>query len=296
MPLTLIESVDRRDALPLLDFEREYLAPKRPVVIRGAIDRWRALETWTPEFFAERYRGRSVKCRNDPSAWTMDGYIAALASSTPQSPLAYLRNLNIQTDYPELVCDIEPRLAYAAQDWLSSRLMPKDWLRPNHLNQLFISGRGARITLHYDDWMTHNTVSNVYGEKRFVLFEAGEAERLYRRGDAASGGDYILSNVDPWKPDYERYPLFHEAVAQTVVIGKGETLFVPAGWWHSTFTETTCISVSSSFADGSNWNALIDEIGRLRSGENRVKTAAVQGYLAAVGLALSGLKRAGVAI
>ena len=56
--------------------------------------------------------------------------------------------------------------------------MPRDRLRPNHLNQLFISGRGARITLHYDDWMTHNMVSNIFGERPFMLFDPTQPEHL----------------------------------------------------------------------------------------------------------------------
>jgi hypothetical protein len=291
-----LKSVDRREGLSFRDFEQDYLLPRRAVVLLGAADAWPAMTRWTPEFFAERYRGRKVSCRYDEGAWTMDGYVAALASSTPERPLPYLRNLNIQTDYPELVPDIEPKIAFAAPDWLSSRLMPRDWLRPNHLNQLFISGRGARITLHYDDWMTHNMVTNISGEKRFVLYDPGQGGYLYRRGGRESGEDYILSAVDPWRPDLERFPLFAKAAPVDVVIGPGETLFVPAGWWHSSFTESTCISVSSSFANWSNWNSLIAEIGRLRMKENPAKRAAVQAFLAGVGGALSLLRGAGVTL
>ena len=286
--------VERKENLSFSEFERNYLLPNRPVVVAGAVDAWPALERWTPDFFARNYQGRKVSCRNDPTDWTIDSYVAALPSSTPERPLGYLRNLNIQTDYPDLVPDIEPKLRLAAPDWLSSRLMPRDWLRPNHLNQLFISGRGARITLHYDDWKTHNTVSNVYGEKRFVLFDPTQSEFLYRRGDERSGGDYILSAVDPWRPDFKAHPLFDRAKPLSVVIGKGDTLFVPAGWWHSSFTKSTCISVSSSFANWSNWRALVVEIGRLRSNENTIKRAAVQAYLSAAGAILGALHGLGI--
>lgn len=287
-------AVERRSGLAYGEFERDYLRPRRPVVIEGALEGWRALARWTPEFFANAYRGRKVACRNDTAERTMDSYIAALPGSTPESPLPYLRNLNIQTDFPELVPDISPSLVFAHPDWLSSRLMPKDWLRPNHLNQLFISGRGARIPLHYDDWMTHNMVSNVYGDKRFLLFDPSQAEHLYRCGDETSGEAYILSAVDPWRPDLGKFPRLSEAKAHEVVIGRGDTLFVPAGWWHSSFTETTCISVSSSFDNGSNWSLLVAEISRLRANEPAPKRLALRGFLGAVGATLGLLRRVGV--
>jgi hypothetical protein len=33
-----------------LEFYREYVAPNKPCVIRGAIDHWAALSRWTPEY------------------------------------------------------------------------------------------------------------------------------------------------------------------------------------------------------------------------------------------------------
>ena len=284
-------SVVVREGLTFAEFDHEYLRASRPVIIRGAIDRWPAYANWTPEMFARRYAGRPVQCRSDSGPWTMDSYIEKLETSSPDTPLPYLRNVNIQTDFPELVPDIEPRVIYSGPDWLSSRLMPDNWPRAKNLNQLFISGRGARISLHYDDWMTHNMISNICGDKRFVFFKADQSDKLYRRGSKMEPNDYLLSAVDPWKPDLERFPKFKEAERIETVLRNGETLFIPAGWWHSSFTESTCISVSSSFANWSNWGAFVTEIGRLRQGSNPVKSTAMLAYLQAVGTSLGALRR-----
>ena len=281
MATLLTDAVDRRSKLSFAEFNEEYLKKRRPVVITDAVEAWPALQTWTPEFFKNKYFGRMVKCRGQADPISMQDYIDALSRSSAEKPLPYLRNLNIQPDFPELVKDIRPRIIYSSPDWLSSALMPKNWPRPKNLNQLFISGVGARIRLHYDDWMTHNIVTNVYGDKRFIFFDQEQSEFLYRSG--TRGGDYILSDLDPWAPDLERFPKYNDAVGHDVTIRRGETLFVPCGWWHSTYTTATCISVSSSFANWSNWPLLIQEIGRLREGANGLKTAAVVQYLQLVG-------------
>ena len=33
-------------------------------------------------------------------------------------------------------------------------------------------------------------------------------------------------------PDDEKYPLFKKAIPQKFIIEKGDTLFIPPGWWH----------------------------------------------------------------
>ena len=41
-----------------------------------------------------------------------------------------------------------------------------------------------------------------------------------------------MSPVDILNPDYERFPLFGEAVPLRCRIERGEFLFLPSGWWH----------------------------------------------------------------
>ena len=47
--------VDRVDRLDPREFRQRYLEPRRPVVLRHALERWSAPARFTPEFFLERY-------------------------------------------------------------------------------------------------------------------------------------------------------------------------------------------------------------------------------------------------
>ena len=42
----------------------------------------------------------------------------------------------------------------------------------------------------------------------------------------------VFSPVDILNPDYEKFPLFGEAVPLRCRIERGEFLFLPSGWWH----------------------------------------------------------------
>ena len=37
---------------------------------------------------------------------------------------------------------------------------------------------------------------------------------------------------DPYNPDYERFPLFKGVPTHKIVVKAGESLFLPAGWFH----------------------------------------------------------------
>lgn len=287
-------NVERCGAIGDAEFRERFVRPRRPVVLTDAIDAWPARERWSLAFFRRKYGQRLVTCRDQSTPVGLADYLDSLAESSFERPAPYLRNLNIQPDWPELVPDISPPVSYSQPDWLSSRLMPKDWPRPRHLNQLFISGKGTKISLHYDDWMTHNFVSNLVGEKEFMLFEPEQGQFLYPRQE-----EYLVSGIpDPYDVDFDAFPRFVQASPTLVRIGPGESLFVPCGWWHTTRTLSTCISVSSSFANRDNWDSLVREVGYMRSryGAVRWKTRLLCMYLAAVGVVLSGAASVGDAV
>ncbi len=49
-----VVSIDRRHQLSYEEFAEEYLFPGKPLIITGAINGWRALDNWTPEYFNKK--------------------------------------------------------------------------------------------------------------------------------------------------------------------------------------------------------------------------------------------------
>jgi len=273
--------VDRRSRLSYDEFQREYLVPNRPVVLLDAIERWPALGKWSLDWFKTNYGHRKFRCRGETEPVRLDAYIDSLAESTRETPAPYLRNINLQPDFLELLEDLEPRIIYSAPDMLCSRLMPKDWLRPNDLHQLFISGTGTTIPLHYDDWKSCNVISNLCGVKRFTFFVPEDGRFVYPRAD-----NIILSEIaNIYEVNRDRHPLFERATPIEVDLGPGETLLVPSGWWHTSLTLEPCISISSSFVSRHHWNAFAQEMRRLYGLYSPWKGAVVYSYLRSVGTA-----------
>jgi hypothetical protein len=252
--MTVVE-IDRRHNLPYEDFAREYLFPNKPVILSGALEGWRAVAHWTPEYFRNTYG--AMKLSIDGKDYTMADFIDRVNSSTPETPAPYLRNAVIDQLLPELLSDIQPLPGYFFPNWLDGKFSnPLRWLH-NGSPELYIGGSGAKFPLlHFDNYHTHAFLAQVYGIKEYTAFSPDQTPFLY-----VSPKKYNASLIpDLENPDLERFPLFAKAVPMRFQLHPGEILFVPGGLWHTAKMLTPSISISVNRANASNWAQLTHDM------------------------------------
>jgi len=101
---------------------------------------------------------------------------------------------------------------------------------PNDLN-LWMGPSTHIEPLHYDG--LDGTLSQFRGSKKVSLFRPGLSRHLY---PGKSGSALLPTFSQPYinKPDFVSYPNLVKALAerQDVILAEGETLYIPAGWWH----------------------------------------------------------------
>jgi len=119
--------------------------------------------------------------------------------------------------------------------------------------------KGTKTPLHTDPY--HNILCQVVGSKYIRLYPPTETPKLYPLGQDDKGIDLSnTSQVDVSRTrfgysngstdsdavrDMEReFPLFAEARYQEAILGPGECLYVPLGWWHYVEGLSTSFSVS----------------------------------------------------
>ncbi len=246
---TSYPEVDRRAGLSLKEFNREYRAAGKPVVITDAIEDWRARSAWTFEFFSSRYGSDSVQAyryqgekyhQKDATHMRLAEYIAGVSSQDWSSFPYYIRdNWALLLAHPELAADYRyPQYFY---DWFS--LLPS-FMRLRY-PRIFIGPKGAVTPLHLDIWGTHAWLSQLVGRKRWILFPADQQPLLYN------------CKVDLEKPDLKRFPLYKDARPLECTIGPGETVFVPGGWAHWVVSLDPTISLSANYmGPGAFWSPL----------------------------------------
>jgi histone arginine demethylase JMJD6 len=281
MPLT----IDRRSSLTAREFAREYLDPLRPVIVTTALAAWPALHKWTPEYFRDRWGHLVVAV--DGRTMTLAELVGEVLASTAERPAPYLRN-QLLTAWPdEIRRDVEPLPECTHPNWLESRLFPSR--EPPIYLEAYIGGRGAGFPmLHYDGLHTHAYVMEVYGRKEFWVYPPDQTPLLYPRPGTESNKS-LVNDVE--RPDLDRFPLFAKADATRFVLEPGETLFVPAGFWHTTRMLTPTISVSINSANRANWRAFTSDYAAEFARNGRpVRSWATGAYLGLLGYALGGLE------
>jgi cupin-like protein len=276
-------AIDRRRSLTSDEFVSGYVIPRRPVVLVDAIRTWPAVETWTPEYFATRVGHKNVTV--DGATYTVAQLADLIADSSPAAPAPYLRAQKVVDVFQELADDLQPPQFFSLPNWAESRLLPPS-LRRARLHEILFGGRGAGFhVLHYDKDHLHAFVSQLYGGKEFFLYAPDQSQYLYLKASAPN-----QSSVDIFAPDLERHPRFSKAQQIRLELGPGETIFVPAGWWHTTRMPGPSISVTWNMVNHTNWADVSADTRRRVRAKTNAGVAAAFGLYAA---AFAGLKATG---
>ncbi len=217
------------EKLPGDDFLHDFYAPGRPVVIKGAMEGWPALERWTPDYLADavgdaviEYQGGRDKAGDFELAkdrhkrrGPFRDFIALAAKGGND---AYLTAYNSAANAGALA----PLMADLGH--------PSDYLAPG-AGMLWIGGAGTFTPLHFD--LTNNLLAQVTGTKRIILVPPSQTRRLAHRR-------HVFSDVHDLT-DAKRlaeHPQARDVLRYEVLLAPGDLLFIPIGWWHQVRSES----------------------------------------------------------
>eukprot|EP00039_Didymoeca_costata_P021697 m.345220 g.345220 ORF g.345220 m.345220 type:complete len:443 (-) comp25924_c0_seq1:22-1350(-) len=257
------------------EFEKNYFDKGIPVIITEIASRWVALTAWpTLERFATDVGERTVPIelgihdggkRGDLDAWKettctlkefCDVHLASSlktdvqltnADATESSiweacralqPLpVYMAQHELFRQFPELDADIRPYPRYC-------RVQGRQVERVN----VWMGTKGTVTPCHTDSY--ENILVQVAGWKVVRLYPSDQ-ENMYpgRQGDSkeSSQEQENISRVDVEDPDLKTFPLFPVEKVQIALLGPGDALYIPQGWWHHVRSLSTSISVNFWF-------------------------------------------------
>ncbi len=217
------------DSIPQIsreDFKKNYYDKKIPVIIKGIAKEWIAYKKWNWDYFIETV-GESkvgvydnVKSDSYTPINTADDYMkfGDYLKKVKAGPLNLRIFLfNIFHHAPQIVKD------FTWPDYLMKGFVKK-------YPMLFVGGQGAITHMHFDIDMSHILHTQFIGKKRVLLFPHEEQHKLYRKPwevlSVANFAGYYESF------DYENFPAVKKAEGYEVIMEHGDTLFMPAGYWH----------------------------------------------------------------
>jgi hypothetical protein len=234
--------IDRRADVSRKEFLDLYYSRNEPVLLTDVCDRWPARSLWTPSYLADKLGSVEIEVmanRESDSHYEVnanqhrylmpfDEYAAKVEASSRSNDTYLVANNKLLS--------AEAAIPLWDEFDLDERYLSPD---PDRSHAFFWFGPAGTITpLHHD---TVNVLFNqVDGWKHIMLIPALEIHRLYNNIG-------VFSDVNPLNPDLKRYPMFADVHQIHVDIGPGQTLFIPAGWWHH--VEATEMSISISLTN-----------------------------------------------
>lgn len=213
--------IERRTGLTRDEFLDQYLKPKRPVVFTDLVKDWPATTKWTFDYFRNEYGHLDVPIvgpdfhKPGPnymkSHFTMKfGEYLDLIQKGPTEYRIFL--WNIFEHARELINDV------------SNPTICDGWI--DKFPFMFFGGAGAVTSLHYDIDCSNVFHTHFWTRKHIVLFDQQQNNFLYQHPYT------VQSHINPLQPDYEKYPALSKATGYETILKHGETLFIPAMWWH----------------------------------------------------------------
>lgn len=228
-----IPTVDRIE--PAHFFE-DFYAANRPVVLTGLVDHWPALKKWSLEYLAEKVGDSVVELQGERT--TADDYELAKDRHKRMLPMRAvvdaIRQAETSNDFYVTAYNDATNKHSLALLWEDlgdvSILSPTGgrdgffWLGP----------KGTLTPFHHD--LTNNLLVQVIGRKRVHMVPSWEVGRMQNSIHCFSG-----RSLADWGDSDDLPPLLE------CLIGPGDALFLPIGWWHH--VEALDVSISMSFTN-----------------------------------------------
>jgi histone arginine demethylase JMJD6 len=288
MPL-LPTLIDRRAGLTPEEFQRQYYLTGRPVVMTDATKTWRANGVLTPQWIRDNYPDKEIDLGD--VRYTMTRLWELLEKPEPGRPSPYPCTMPIDRDWPELRALLDP--------------LPLPHARPNRLqNPLFFGHRfGSRTEIfmggpggdfpyaHIDYYHLHAWINMIYGRKEFWIFAAESAADMYPEPP-----DHWRSTIpNIFDPDYARFPLYRNVTVTRVELGPGETIYIPAGTWHTARSLTPTISIAFDQLNATNMAAFTRDVATYQE-RGRLKRLAYSNYFRVLGATVGLIERSSLPI
>lgn len=224
-----LQAVDIVNKISPADFKKYYYLPKKPLVVRDMVKNWPAYEKWNWDYFKTLVGDKKVGLYNNikSNAYTpintADDYktFGEYIDMIRMGPAAWRIFLfNIFEHAPQLTKD------FTWPDEFMSGFVKR-------YPMLFVGGATSITHMHFDIDMSHILHTQFAGRKKVLLFPFEEQYKLYRKPfEVLSLADFSNYHHQNGSPDYTLFPALKLANGYDITLEHGDTLYMPAGYWH----------------------------------------------------------------
>ena len=224
-----LKPVDKVAEISPEDFRKNYYLPKKPLIITNLAKQWPAYDKWNWEFLKAVVGNVKVGLYNNVKS---DAY----------TPINKADDYKTFGEYIDMIKDGPAAWRiFLFNIFEHAPQLTSDFTWPEHLMKgfvkrypmLFTGGKTSITHMHFDIDLSYILHTQFLGKKRVLLFPHEEQNKLYRKPfEVLSLADFSNYYKNNGTPDYNNFPALKFANGYDVTLEHGDTLFMPAGYWH----------------------------------------------------------------
>ncbi len=221
-----LKEIDVVNTISPEDFKHKYYNVNKPLIIKDMAKNWPAYHKWNWDYFIDTVGESKVGVYNNVKS---DSYTPINTADDYMKFGDYLQKVKAgPLDLRIFLFNIFQHAPQIVKDFTWPDELMKGFVKKYPM--LFVGGQGSITHMHFDIDMSHILHTQFAGKKRVLLFPHEEQYKLYRKPwevlSLANFADYNNSF------DYENFPAVKKADGYEVILEHGDTLFMPAGYWH----------------------------------------------------------------
>lgn len=208
-------------------FRKEFYQPGIPLVIRQLSHEWPAYQKWNWQLFKELVGHKKVPLYNNVKS---DAYTPINKADDYKTFAEYIDMISAgPAEWRIFLFNIFDHAPELIQDFTWPEHLMKGFVKKYPM--LFTGGAGSITHMHFDIDLSHILHTQFAGRKRVLMFPFEEQHKLYRKPfEVLSLADF--SRYYEQQPNYEQFPALKLAQGYDFTLAHGDTLFMPAGYWH----------------------------------------------------------------
>lgn len=225
-----LQAVDRVDDISPERFREQYYKPMKPLVIKGLSKEWPAYRKWNWDYFKSIVGDVKVGVYNNVKS---DAYTPINTADDYMRFGDYIDMVrNGPAEWRIFLFNIFEHAPGITQDFTWPEHLMKGFVK--RYPMLFVGGEGSVTHMHFDIDLSHIMHTQFAGRKRVLLFPFEEQHKLYRKPWEVLSFVNFEKYFDPEdnKLELDKYPALRLAKGYEVILDHGDTLFMPAGYWH----------------------------------------------------------------
>ena len=225
-----LQTIDKVESISPENFKHNYYNPMKPLVITKLAQQWPAYTKWNWDYFKSVVGEVKVGLYNNVKS---DAYTPI---NTADDYMKFGQYIDMVRKGPAewriFLFNIFEHAPQITNDFTWPEDLAKGFVK--RYPMLFVGGQGSITHMHFDIDLSHIFHTQFCGRKRVLLFPFEEQHKLYRKPWEVLS----LVNFEKYfdkennKLDLEKFPALTLAKGYEVILDHGDTLFMPAGYWH----------------------------------------------------------------